>query len=757
MRPRIFLRVMRCLFLCSTVICSYASFANSKSMEQGQTAFDRGDFVQAIEQWESILTKVNEKQQLHLLTQLAISYQSIGSLEESRQYLQRALTLAEKQGDQTYQAIILSTLSDVYLATQQVDNARNYADKALEIAKRSGDNLALAHALNNLGNILSVQQKYTESVSQYEQAIDLSKKSGDEVLAMRALLNRVQAAFYNAYYEEALQTSMNALNELKKLPETHDKAFGLVSLGRLGQRIQKHIPANSDLTALIYESLEESRKLAEKLKDDYAASYAYGHLGELYEYEKRYVDALQLTRRAIFHAQRADSKETLYRWHWQSGRLFKAMNKYAESIDAYRRAINNLQPIRDQLSTVYRSSSESFEKFVEPVYFELADLLLQRAKNSTESEQRENWLIQARDTLELLKAAELEDYFQDDCVTALKAKMSHLEKVDKKTAILYPIVLADRMEILLSLHDKVEQFIIPIDRETFKQTVQDFRKNLTIRTHYKFLIQSQQLYQWLIAPLSESLKKYAIDTLVIVPDSILRTVPLAALHDGQHFLIENIALATTPGLTLTDPKSIKQTHISMLLNGLSEGVQGFSPLPNVPEELQNIQSLYTATLLKDKNFSIDNVENALKKQPYTIIHVASHGQFDRDPSKTFLLTYDDKLTINRLEKLMRLSEFRQEPVELLTLSACQTAVGDERAALGLAGIAIKAGARSALATLWFIDDTATSILVSDFYHQLQKPLSKAKALQNAQKIVLAQRRFRHPAYWSAFLLIGNWL
>jgi len=118
---------------------------------------------------------------------------------------------------------------------------------------------------------------------------------------------------------------------------------------------------------------------------------------------------------------------------------------------------------------------------------------------------------------------------------------------------------------------------------------------------------------------------------------------------------------------------------------------------------------------------------------------------------------DDKLTINRLEKLMRLSEFRKEPVELLTLSACQTAVGDERAALGLAGIAIKAGARSALATLWFIDDTATSVLVSEFYRQLQIPLSKARALQNAQKMVLSQRRFRHPAYWSAFLLIGNWL
>jgi len=740
-----------------TLFCTPASFANPKSIEQGQTAFEQGDFVQAIEQWESVLNKVNKSQKLELLTQLATAYQSIGSLEESMQYLRRALVFAEKQGDKTYQAIILSTLSDLYLTTQQVDNAKEYADKALKVAQGSGSDSALAHILNNLGNVLSMQQNYEEAVIHYEQAIDLAEKQGDDVLAMRALLNQVQAAFHHGFYEDAVKHLHLAFEKLQNLPPTHDKAFGLVTLGRLGQRIQEHLNVDGELTKLTYDALEKARKLAEELQDDYSASYAYGHLGELYEYEERYSSAMQLTRRAIFHAQRADSKETLYRWHWQAGRLFKAMNKSEEAINAYRRAINNLQPIRDQLATVYRSSMQSFEKFVEPVYFELADLLLQKAKNSKVAENREKWLIQARDTLELLKAAELEDYFQDDCVTALKAKMSHLESVDKKTAVLYPIILKDRIELLLSLHDKVEQFVVPVEGEKFEETVLAFRKNLTIRTHYKFLVQSQQLYEWLIAPLSESLDNYAIDTLVIVPDSILRTVPLAALHDGKKFLIENIALATTPGLTLTDPKSIKHTNVTMLLNGLSEGVQGFSPLPNVPQELDNINDLYTATLLKDEAFSVYNVENALKNQPYTIIHVASHGQFDRDPSKTFLLAYDDKLTINRLEKLMRLSEFRKEPVELLTLSACQTAVGDERAALGLAGIAIKAGARSALATLWFIDDSATSVLVSEFYSQLQIPLSKAKALQNAQKMVLSQRRFRHPAYWSAFLLIGNWL
>jgi len=138
--------------------------------------------------------------------------------------------------------------------------------------------------------------------------------------------------------------------------------------------------------------------------------------------------------------------------------------------------------------------------------------------------------------------------------------------------------------------------------------------------------------------------------------------------------------------------------------------------------------------------------------------ISSHGQFDRNPKKSFLLTYDSKLTMDRLEKLFRVTGLRKRQVELLTLSACQTAVGNERAALGLAGVALKAGARSALASLWFVDDEATSQLVGEFYQQLQNPeLSKAQALQNAQRKLAKQRRFRHPAYWAPFLLIGNWL
>lgn len=168
--------------------------------------------------------------------------------------------------------------------------------------------------------------------------------------------------------------------------------------------------------------------------------------------------------------------------------------------------------------------------------------------------------------------------------------------------------------------------------------------------------------------------------------------------------------------------------------------------------------LHWGKALENREFVIPPFEAELQGTPYSIVHIATHGQIDSDPRKSFVLAYDGKITMDDLEQLMKLGRYRDEPVDLLTLSACRTAVGDERAALGLAGIAVKAGARSALATLWYVNDQASSALVSDFYRRLAEGrISKAQALQAAQMGALDDARFRHPGYWAPFLLIGNWL
>ena len=160
--------------------------------------------------------------------------------------------------------------------------------------------------------------------------------------------------------------------------------------------------------------------------------------------------------------------------------------------------------------------------------------------------------------------------------------------------------------------------------------------------------------------------------------------------------------------------------------------------------------------LVNQQFLPEAVEEELAKVTYPIIHVATHAQFGTIPTDTFIVTGNNqKLTINQLEKALRQTNNQSDTaVELLTLSACETAFGDERAAL----------VRSALASLWTVDDESTSILIAEFYRQLKTGMSKAQALQAAQvKLIQADkdkginREYNNPYYWSPFILIGNWL
>ena len=228
---------------------------------------------------------------------------------------------------------------------------------------------------------------------------------------------------------------------------------------------------------------------------------------------------------------------------------------------------------------------------------------------------------------------------------------------------------------------------------------------------------------------------------------------------SEHFLIEKYAIATTPGLTLMEPKPLTLQKNNLIINGLSDSVQGFAPLIYVPDEVKRLNGLYGGPELMNGQFTQANVGKELSVDSYSIVHIASHGHFDNDARKTFILTYDGKLSLDELERMIRPSQMKDKPVELLTLSACQTAAGDDRAALGLAGIAVKAGARSAFATLWCVNDETSSMLVGDFYTNLHNiaGISKAKALQQAQVKLLFNPRYGHPCYWAPYQIIGNWL
>ncbi|MGZ8159700.1 MAG: CHAT domain-containing protein [Methylobacter sp.] len=637
-----------------------------------------------------------------------------------------------------------------YFKSGQLDLAREKFEETIRQARRSGNSTAMVSALTNLGNVKSALEQFDGALNDYLESAKVAAENGLHDIAARAYANAARNEIFQENSESASDLLHSAQQHSQTLAETREKAEMVLGLGYLlRQNAFENKPFESD-SELAYHLFTEGIKIAETLGLGDLRAYGYGYLGALYLDQNRLAEALELTGRAEFVAQAISRPDILFRWQWQTGRILAKQGAKIEAISAYRRAVATLQPIRGELraSTVTPNLSSS----IDDLYVELADLLLPEEKLPDAE------LLAVRDIIEQGKAAELEDYYRDDCVAAWLNKASGIDRLTARTAALYPIMLADRLELLLSLPEGLQRYTVYRDRSEVRREVKQLRAALESRGTPEFLPYAQALYDLLIRPVAADLIKSRIETLVFVPDASFRIIPLAALHDGKDFLIRRYAVATSPGLTLTDPHPIQRESARALVAGLSEGSQGFQPLPNVRDEIRNIAEQFSSTILENHSFQVNNMRKHLMENSYRIVHIASHGQFNRTVANTFVLASDGKISLDALGKMMGVSRYRNEPVELLTLSACQTAAGDDLAALGLAGVAVKAGARSALASLWFINDTASANLVSEFYRQLKNPgLSKAKALQKAQWVLLNDERYEHPGYWAPFLMIGNWL
>ena len=303
--------------------------------------------------------------------------------------------------------------------------------------------------------------------------------------------------------------------------------------------------------------------------------------------------------------------------------------------------------------------------------------------------------------------------------------------------------------------------------------------NITRLTRNSYLAPSQQLYQWIIAPLEKDLKQLQIDTLLFSLDPGLRSLPLAAMHDGKEFLIEKYSLTLIPSFTLIDSTYASIRGGKVLAMGASQ-LTNQNPLPGVPAELQSIGLHHWKNQsFLNQEFTLKNLINQRQNQPYEIIHLATHADFQPgDPSNSYIQLWERKLLLSELPTM----NWKTPPVELLVLSACRTAFGDKQAELGFGGLAIQAGVKSALASLWYVSDKGTLALMNGFYGNLFSSGIKAEALRQAQldmihgKIKIQGNKmmtragvlllpeelstnrielFSHPYYWSGFTLIGS--
>jgi CHAT domain-containing protein len=726
-------------------------------------AFQRGAFEEAALRWAQAARACEEQAQpgcrLSALTHLAHAQTALGQYRQAAATLETAFGLADAIGDRRATATIGAALGNTYIALGPPQTAEAHLRTALAAARELQDRALAATTLNQLGNLAATQRQYAQALDAYRESIALASDPALRLLRARTRINASAAWREQRDARAALSAVDQAYDDLRGLAPSHEVVFALVSAGIGYRDLRTALPDQRDgLTRQAAMVLAYAGRHAEWIGDRRTASYAWGYLGGLYEDERRYADAIELTNRAVFAAQQVSAPESLYRWQWQSARLLHATGQTDSAIDAYRRAVQTLQGLRPELSVGYSEAVASFRDSTGKVYFELVDLLLQRARAGEPRAQAVSQLAEARRTIELFKVAELRDYFRDDCVDTALSKVTMLDAVSRTAIVVYPILLPDRIELLVSLPGGLHSVMVPVGLDIVTEEARQFRRKLEKRTTREYLPHAQRLYDWLVRPLEPELGRAGIDTLVFVPDGALRTVPMAALHDGKQFLVARYALAVTPGLDLTDPQPLRRERAKVLAVGVTEPVQGFPALPNVTAEIDALRSMFDSTTLLDRDFVASNLEKALRRKPYTIVHVASHGEFGDTPAASFLLTFDDKLTMERLDAYIGLFKYRDDPLELLTLSACETAQGDDRAALGLAGVAVRAGARSAVATFWQVHDAVAAQLVARFYRELlDRSVSRAVALQRAQIEVLSNPRYEHPGYWSAFLMINSWL
>ena len=674
----------------------------------------------------------------------------MGLYRRSLDILNQVNQTLEAQPDSPLKAAGMRHLGNALRLVGDLPKSQEILQQSLKIAETLPSPPDISAALLSLGNTARLLQETDTALQYYQQAAAIPNSPTTRI---QAQLNQLSLMLEKGIEENTQPLVQQIQAQLADLPPSRVTIYAQINFAQNLLKLQKK---NNQAPTTIAQILATAIQQSQTLADEKAQAYALGSLGGLYEQTKQWTNAQKLTEEALVIAQSINASDIAYRWQWQLGRLLKAQGNGEGAIAAYEQAVKTLDSLRSDLVSINSEVQFSFREGVEPVYRELVGLLLEAGSTKTNP----NNLEKARKVIESLQVAELDNFFRAAC---LETKPVQIDAIDREAAVIYPIILPDRLEVVLSLPDQsLRHYPTTISQKEIEDTVRELRRQITKRYGRRFLPPSQQVYDWLIRPAEADLQKNEVKTLVFVLDGVLRNIPMAALYDGEQYLVEKYGVALTPGLELLESQPLERGQLRVLTAGLSQARQNFSELPNVESELNQIQSQLpnSTPVLLNQEFTETAIKNSIATSAFPVIHLATHGQFSSQAENTFILTWDDNININELTNLLQTTDQqRSNPIELLVLSACETARGDNRAALGIAGVAVRAGARSTLATLWQVNDKATSTLMMKFYQELSNTtLTKAEALRRAQLSILEDPNYNgQPYYWAPFVLVGNWL
>ncbi|MEL6459149.1 MAG: CHAT domain-containing protein [Cyanobacteria bacterium J06621_15] len=725
---------------------------------QAHYQLNTGNTQAALETWkqaESIYKSLKDTQGI-ILTQInqAQALQNLGFYRRSRDILEQVNQNLQTVSDLPLKAKGLLSLGVALEVVGDLEKSQNVLSESLQIAQDINLN-QLGETYLRLGNTARAREDFEQAEEYYQQAIENSQLS---LLKLQSQINQLSLLIKTEQTQKAVKLIPQIKNLLVKLPANRTKIYAQVNF--VNNLINEKNINNKLLNINNHELakiLATSVTQAKQLKDFKAQSYALGELGYLYEQNQQLSEALQLTNQALTIAQDLQATETIPMLRWQQGRILKAQGEKNQAIHAYSEAVKGIESLRRDLVAVNSENSDmqfSFRKRVEPVYRQLVELLIQDV-DKLPPETKQQYLEKSRLLIEGLQQRELENFFRAACLTATK---QNIDSIDKKAAVIYPIILDNSLEIIISLPGQpLKHYGTKLSSAERIKIFKEVRQYLNpVFKSTDILPSAQKIYDLLIRPAEKDLQKQNIKTLVFVLDGRLRSLPMGVLHDGEKYLIEKYNVALTPGLQLLPVSPISFEKRNTLTAGLAVSRQGFSALPGVEKEIKQINQIVPSKTLLNERFSKNIIGKQIKNIPFSVIHFATHGQFSSKAKDTFVLTWDDKIQVNDFNNLLQKNNDK-EAIELLVLSACKTAKGDERAILGLAGIAVRSGARSTIATLWSVRDKSTSEMMTQFYRNLtQTNVSKAQALRQAQLSLLKNPKYKHPYYWSPFILVGNW-
>jgi CHAT domain-containing protein/tetratricopeptide (TPR) repeat protein len=760
---------------------------------------------------------------------LAATYLAQGRYIKAIEHYQQAQLLFGKtaQANSNDLGNIQTNLGSVYAEMGQYDKALIYQYQALAIYQQAGNTTGIASVYHNIGYIESEQQNYAAALDAFEQAIALREKNQDRFGAAETRNNFGMLLSEMGRQEEALQALFQALPVLEELNTRIQMAATYDSIGSVYAQMNRH--------ALALEVFQKALLIWHETGNRESERITLANMGDLFAqsgqntlaivFYKLAVNISEAIREELQTLPQQEQKAYLNRVQDFYRKLADLLLQQDRVIEAQQildllkiqEAANFLGPVRGNTSTATGITMLPPEQQIQKQYA----LLLQQSirvgkelavlnnidKNNRTTAQNDTLqqlikqeqqllrafisFIESNEIRDLVDQLSREVRTQMPALEQLRPLRDNLKRLGERIVLLYPLIMEDRLELILVTGVSPPLHVpVSIDRQELIRTVLNFRTALIERQD---AVQNfaQKLYQWVIEPVEHLLKEVNADTILYAPDGVLRYIPLAALHDGQQWLIQRYKINNITAFSLTDLNTRPVKEAKLLAAAFTSGnytftigdqTFDFSGLRYAGEEVNNLTEIYpNMTKLLDQNFSPDAVITEINH--FNIVHFATHAALV--PGKAYesfiLFGNGERVTVDQVKY-----EWSLTNVDLIVLSACETALGavfgQGEEILGLGFLMESAGAKATLASLWPVDDRGTQLLMNKFYKELKQPgTTKADALQKAQLSMLTEstvsttqdpdrgvqreqntasvqnHRTAHPYYWAPFILIGNGL